>query len=126
MRLWSTLSLQGLLSLQLPSLPSEGLAFSSLTGDFALGKGLAVTHNLSLNSSAVRMDAHGEIDLARGTVDLKTALVPLHGITSSVAKVPLAGELLARGADLLTTLNFRVSGSYDDPSVTPLLVDTGK
>jgi hypothetical protein len=125
-RLWSALSLQGLLSLQLPSLPSEGLAFSSLAGDFALGKGLAVTPNLSLHSSAVRMDARGEIDLARRTVDLKTALVPLHGITSSVAKVPLAGELLARGADLLTTLNFRVSGPYGDPSVTPLLVDTGK
>jgi len=47
-------------------------------------------------------------------------LVPLHGITSSVAKVPLAGELLARGADFVTTLTFRVSGPYDDPTVTPL------
>ena len=119
-RLWSVLSLQGLLSFQFPSLPNEGLAFSSLTGDFAVGKGLAVTKNLSLNSSAVRIDAHGEIDLARRVVDLKTALVPLHGITSSVAKVPLAGELLARGADFVTTLTFRVSGPYDDPTVTPL------
>ena len=119
-RLWSVLSLQGLLSFQFPSLPNEGLAFSSLTGDFAVGKGLAVTNNLSLNSSAVRIDAHGEIDLARRVVNLKTALVPLHGITSSVAKVPLAGELLARGADFVTTLTFRVSGPYDDPTVTPL------
>ncbi len=125
-RLWSALSLQGLLSFQFPSLPNEGLAFSSLTGDFALGTGLAVTKNLSLNSSAVRIDARGEINLAQRTMDIKTGLVPLHGITSSVAKVPLAGKLLARGADMLTTLPFRVSGPYDDPTVTPLLVDMGK
>jgi len=58
-------------------------------------------------------------------MDLRICLVPLHGITSSVAKVPLAGKLLARGADMLTTLPFRVSGAYDDPTVTPLLVDMG-
>ncbi|HJY84325.1 MAG TPA: AsmA-like C-terminal domain-containing protein [Candidatus Binatia bacterium] len=125
-RLWSALSLQGLLSFQFPSLPNEGLAFSSLTGDLALGNGLAVTKNLSLNSSAVRIDARGEINLAQRTLDLKTGIVPLHGITSSVAKVPLAGKLLARGADILTTLPFRVSGPYGNPTVTPLLVDMGQ
>jgi uncharacterized protein YhdP len=124
-RLWSVLSMQGLLRLQLPSLPTEGLPFSSLTGDFALGKGTAVTHNLSLSGNSVRLDARGEIDLRQRILDLKIALAPLHGITSSVAKVPLAGELLARGADYLTTLNFRVSGPYADPTVTPLLIDTG-
>jgi uncharacterized protein YhdP len=102
------------------------LAFSSLTGDFAVGKGLGVTNNLSLKGSAVQIDARGQVDLARRTVDLKTALVPLHGITNSVAQVPLAGKLLARGADRLTTLPFRVSGSYDDPVVTPLLIDAGE
>jgi hypothetical protein len=124
-RLWSVLSMQGLLRLQLPSLPTEGLPFSSLTGDFALGKGAAVTQNLSLSGNSVRLDARGQIDLVQRVLDLKTALVPLHGITSSVAKVPLAGELLARGADYLTTLNFRVTGPYADPTVTPLLIDTG-
>lgn len=122
-RLWSVLSMQGLLQFQLPSLPTEGLPFSSLTGDLTMGKGTALTRNLSLNGSSVRIDARGKIDLAGRTLDMKTALVPLHGITSSVAKVPLAGELLARGADYLTTLKFQVSGPYADPSVTPLLVD---
>lgn len=124
-RLWSAVSLQGLLSLQLPSLPTEGLAFSSLTGDFGVGGGLAVTQNLSLSGSSVRIDASGEIDLVRRTVDLKTALMPLHGITSSVAKVPLAGGLLARGADMLTTLPFRIHGPYLNPTVTPLIVNLG-
>jgi uncharacterized protein YhdP len=118
--------LQGLLRLELPTLPGEGVAFSSLTGDLAIGEGVAVTSNLVLNSSAVRIEAQGAIDLARGSVDLKTALVPLHGITSSVAKVPLAGELLARGADFLTTLSFRVTGPYADPTVTPVVVNTGR
>lgn len=120
-RLWSALSMQDLLRLQMPSLPTEGLPFTSLTGDFFLGEGSAITNNLSLRGNSVRLDARGQIDLKRRALDLKTALVPLHGLTSSVAKVPLAGALLARGADYLTTLNFRVSGPYDDPSVTPLL-----
>jgi uncharacterized protein YhdP len=114
------------LSFQFPSFPREGLAFSSLSGNFALGKGLVVTKNVSLDSSAVRVDARGAINLVQRTVDLRADLVPLHGITSSMAKVPLAGGLLARGANLLTTLPFRVSGPYDDPTVTPLLVDMGK
>jgi hypothetical protein len=124
-RLWSVLSMQGLLRLQLPSLPTEGLAFSSLTGDFKMGNGTAFTQNLSLDGSSVRLDGRGKINLGARTLDLRVALVPLHGITSSVAKVPLAGELLARSADYLTTLNFQVSGPYADPSVTPVLVDLG-
>jgi uncharacterized protein YhdP len=66
------------------------------------------------------------MDLVPWAVDLKAAVVPLYGITSNVAKIPLAGKLLARGADKLTTLTFRVKGPYDDPTVTPLLVDRGK
>jgi hypothetical protein len=120
-RLWSALSMQDLLRLQVPGLPTEGLPFTSLTGDFVLGEGIAVTNNLSLSGNSVRLDARGQIDLQRRSLDLKTALAPLHGLTSSVAKVPLAGALLARGADYLTTLNFRVLGPYGDPSVTPLL-----
>ena len=113
--------MQGLLRLQLPSLPIGGLPFTSLTGDFVLGEGIVITKDLSLSGDSVRIDADGQIDLERRFLDLKTALIPLHGITRNVAKVPLAGKLLAQSADYLTTLNFRVSGSYDDPSVTPLL-----
>ena len=120
-RLWSALSLQGLLSFELPSL-GTGLAFSSLGGDLTIGQGRLRTDNLVLDSSAVRFDTSGSLDLAPLTLDLTTALAPLHGITSSVAKVPLAGELLARGADRLTTLSFRVTGPLDNPTVAPSLV----
>lgn len=125
-RLWSAVSLQQLLSFQLPSLANDGLAFSTLAGDFVLGGGVAVTSNLSLVGSSVRIEAVGEIDLVQRTLDLKTSLMPLHGITSSVAKVPLAGELIARGAEMLMTLPFRVRGSYHDPTVMPLVVDLGQ
>jgi uncharacterized protein YhdP len=119
-------SLQELLSFQLPSLPSDDFAFSSLAGDFALGDGVAITSNLTLTGKSVRIESAGEIDLARHALDLKTFLMPLHGITSSVAKVPLAGELLARGAEMLTTLPLHVYGPYNDPTVTPLVIDLGR
>ena len=120
-RLWSALSLQGLLSFELPSL-GTGLAFSSLSGDLTIDTGMIRTDNLVLTSSAVRFDTSGSLALAPPRLDLTTALVPLHGITSSVAKVPLAGKLLARGANRLTTLSFRVTGPLADPSVAPRLV----
>jgi hypothetical protein len=125
-RLWSAISLQEILSFQLPSLPNEDFAFSSLTGDFALGNGVAVTSNLILTGKAVRIESAGEIDLAQHALDLRTALMPLHGITSSVAKVPLAGGLLARGAEMLTTLPLRVYGPYHDPTVIPFVMNLGQ
>lgn len=122
-RLWSVVSLQGLLSFELPSL-ATGLRFSSLTGDVTIEKGRLRTNNLELKSgAAIRFDTRGSIDLASRSLDLTTALVPLHGITSSVAKVPLAGKILAHGADCLTTLPFRVAGRLSDPTVTPLVVN---
>ena len=42
-------------------------------------------------------------------------------ITNSVAKVPLAGPLFARGADRLTTLPFPGSSACDAPVVIPTL-----
>jgi uncharacterized protein YhdP len=117
--------MQALLHLQFPSLPTGGLPFSSLSGDLAIGGGIAATKNLSLQSSTVGINANGEINLANHTVDLKTSVLPLQGITSSVAKVPLAGQVLAFGANLLTTLSFRVSGPYDKPTVTPWIVGLG-
>jgi uncharacterized protein YhdP len=124
-RLWSAFSLQGILRLHVPELPSEGLAFSTLTGDLAFGRGLAVTKNVSLNGDAVRIEAYGEINLLANAVDLLVQLMLLHGVTSALEWVPLVGDLLARGTDLLTTIPFRITGPYVNPTVTTAQVDTG-
>ena len=124
-QLWSAVSLQGVLRLQAPELPSSGLPFSTLTGELAFGRGTAVTKNVSLNGSAVRIEAPGEMNLHAQTVDLLVQLVLLHGVTSTLEWVPLVGELLARGTDMLTTLPFRVTGPYADPTVTPAFVNVG-
>jgi hypothetical protein len=86
---------------------------------------MAVTKNVSLNGSAVRIDTSGQIDLPKRTVDLLVQLVLLHGVTSTLEWIPLVGDLLARGTDTLTTVPFRVTGSYADPTVTPAIVGIG-
>ena len=121
-RLWSALSLQSIFSFSLPQLPREGLAFSSLSGDLILQQGSLRTDNLSFIGEAVRLDTRGHSDLREKTIDFITNVVPLRGITSMVAKVPLAGKLLARSADQLTTLPFQVQGSYADPRVRLRLI----
>ena len=121
-RLWSALSLQSIFSFALPQLPRAGLAFSSLSGDLIFEQGNLRTDNLSFIGEAVRLDTRGHSDLRRKTVDFITNVVPLRGITSVVEKVPLAGKLLARGADQLTTLPFQVQGSYADPQVRLRLI----
>ncbi len=117
-RLWTALSLQSLLSFSLPQLPSEGLSFSSLTGDIVVKHGELTTENLSLMGEAVRLDAQGQVNLRQKTLDLTTDVIPLRGITSVVEKVPLAGRLLAQGTDRLSTLPFQVKGSYHAPQVS--------
>jgi len=121
-RLWSALSLQSIFSFSLPQLPRAGLAFSSLSGDLILEQGNLSTDNLSFIGEVVRLDTRGHSDLRRKTVDFITNVVPLRGITSVVEKVPLAGKLLARSADKLTTLPFQVQGPYADPRVRLRLI----
>ena len=122
-RLWTALSLQSILSLVLPEIPGEGLGFSSLGGDLTLGQGKLTTDNLSLVGQAVRLDTWGEVRLRDETVDLTTPVIPLRGITSVVEKVPLAGKLVARGADELTALPFEITGSYAAPRVRLSLIE---
>ena len=121
-RLWSALSLRSIFSFSLPQLPRAGLAFSSLSGDLILEQGNLSTDNLSFIGEVVRLDTRGHSDLRRKTVDFITNVVPLRGITSVVEKVPLAGKLLARSADKLTTLPFQVQGPYADPRVRLRLI----
>jgi len=121
-RLWSALSLQSIFSFSLPQLPRVGLAFSSLSGDLIFEQGNLRTDNLSFIGAAVRLDTRGHSDLRRKTVDFITNVVPLRGITRVVEKVPLAGKLLAYGADQLTTLPFQVQGPYADPRVRLRLI----
>ena len=121
-RLWSALSLQSIFSFSLPQLPRAGLAFSSLSGDLIFEQGNLRTDNLSLIGAAVRLDTRGQSDLRRKTVDFITNVVPLRGITRVAEKVPLAGKLLTRGADQLTTLPFQVQGPYADPRVRLRLI----
>ncbi len=116
-RLWTAVSLQSILSFSLPQLPREGLPFSALSGDVVVEHGELTTENLSLVGEAVRLDARGRVNLRQKSVDLTTDVIPLRGITSVVEKVPLAGKLLARSTDRLTTLPFQVQGPYDDPQV---------
>jgi len=80
---------------------------------------------VSLSGSAVRFDGSGEVDLLANTVNLVVDLVPLHGVTSALEWIPLIGNLLARGTDLLTTLPFQITGPYADPTVTPIFVNVG-
>ena len=40
-------------------------------------------------------------------------------------EMDVGGELLARGAEMLTTLPLHVYGPYNDPTVTPLVIDLG-
>ena len=122
-RLWTALSLQSILSFVLPEIPGEGLGFSSLGGDLTLGQGKLTTDNLSLVGQAVRLDTWGEVRLRDETVDLTTRVIPLRGITSVVEKVPLAGKLVARGADELTALPFEITGSYAAPRVRLSLIE---
>ncbi|HPR43281.1 MAG TPA: AsmA-like C-terminal region-containing protein, partial [Ottowia sp.] len=110
---------------------SQGFAFDFVRGDVAVQHGVARTSNLQMKgaSAAVLMD--GSADLARETQDLRvlvvpeidagtaalvaTAINPAIGISAFLAQL-----ILQRPLAKAATREFRLTGSWDEPKVTPV------
>lgn len=133
-KLLGVLSLQSLprrLTLDFRDVFSQGFAFDFVRGDVAVQHGVARTSNLQMKgaSAAVLMD--GSADLARETQDLRvlvvpeidagtaalvaTAINPAIGISAFLAQL-----ILQRPLAKAATREFRLTGSWDEPKVTPV------
>jgi len=130
-RLLGVFSLQALprrLSLDFRELTDQGFAFDNVTGDLAIGGGVARTNNLRIRGAAAAVLMEGSADIGRETQDLRVVVVPeINAGTASLAFAAinpavglgtfLAQYFLRKPLSEAGTREYRISGPWDDPKV---------
>lgn len=137
-KLFSVLSLQSLLRFatldlqgSLGTVVSQGTAFKTITGQFAVNNGIAKTDNFLLQLDQARVAMMGLIDVPKETQDLRITVFPSIDATSGALAVfainPIAGLGALIGQYLVTNRinkamqsDYLVQGSWADPEIIPL------
>ncbi len=133
-RVLGLLSLDALkrrLKLDFGDLLKKGYSFDSITGNFTLGDGQARTRDLIVDGPSGRIEIGGRIGLVQRNFDQVVQVTPKLDATlvvaSTIAGGPVAGaatflaqRLLSDEVDRLNRFEYSVTGSWDDPRITPL------
>ena len=137
-KLFSVLSLQSLLRFatldlqgSLGTVVTQGTAFKTITGDFAVNNGIAKTDNFLLQLDQARVAMVGSIDVPKENQDLRITVFPSIDATSGALAVfainPIAGLGALIGQYLVTNRinkamqsDYLVQGSWTDPEIIPL------
>ncbi len=107
---------------------ADGLGFDRLKGSFKLAAGDAVTDNLNIDGPSLKVEMRGRIGLAARDYDQKVTVFPdiSTGVTLGATLLggPIAGGILLVAQQLfdkpfnqLGKFSYRVTGSWDDPTV---------
>jgi AsmA-like C-terminal region/AsmA family len=101
----------------LPDLAKEGLPYESITikGDLK-GERLLLTEAI-LDGPSVKWAGEGSVDIVAKTLDLTLLVAPLTTVDSVVSRIPVISGVLGGS---LVSIPVKVTGSLDDPQVTPL------
>ena len=129
-RLLGVLSLQSLprrITLDFRDVFSEGFAFDSITGQFAVTRGILDTRDLQVQGPSAKVLMSGTVDLAAETQNLKVRVQPAVGDSIAIGAMianPIAGavvwaaqKILKDPLDQAFAFEYAVTGSWADPKV---------
>jgi uncharacterized protein (TIGR02099 family) len=137
-KLFSVLSLQSLLRFatldlqgSLGTVVTQGTAFKTITGQFAVNNGIAKTDDFLLQLHQTRVAMMGLIDVPKETQDLRITVFPSIDATSGALAVfainPIAGlgaligqYLVSNRINKAMQSDYLVQGSWTDPEIIPL------
>lgn len=119
------------LSLDFSDVVDTGLAFDRLEGRFGIADGVMTTERLHLDGPTASLRLHGSTDLAERRYDQWATVTPQLSATlpliGGLAGGPVAAvvlllgqDVIESGVDRLTRLTYRITGSWDNPRVTPV------
>lgn len=138
-RIFSLLSLDSLirkLRLDFRDVFSKGFFFSKMTGDMQLTDGLAQTRNAQVLGAAGDIEMQGTADLKAKQLDYQMSFSPK--VTSSIPVIlawmvnPVSGvaayalDEMFQSAEVISKINFTVTGDLDNPVVTEIKRDSKK
>ncbi len=129
-RLLGILSLQSLprrITLDFRDVFSEGFAFDSIGGQFAVTRGVMETKDLQINGPSAKVLMSGAVNLGAETQNLKVRVQPAVGESIAVGTMianPIAGavvwaaqKLFKDPLDQAFAFEYAVTGSWADPKV---------
>ncbi len=129
-KIFSVLSLQSLLrklTLDFRDIFSDGMFYSSISGDFELKDGILYTDNTKMIGAAGNMHMQGNTELTQGMLDYKLSYKP--NLTSSLPVLAwiatlqptifLAGIAIDQviTSQVVSEFNFELTGSLDEPDM---------
>ncbi len=117
------------LTLNFGDVADKGLAFDSVRGSFALADGQAQTENVEVKGPALHIKMHGRAGLVARDYDQHVTVYPGLSTGFTIGAAVLAGpigaglvflaqQILDQPLEKLTQINYRVTGSWDDPQVS--------
>ena len=144
-RVFGLLSIQTIprrLALDFSDLFGKGFRFDKMRGNFKFADGNAYTDNYSIDGPAGRIDISGRIGLAQQDYDQQilfrpdlSSSLPLLGVLLggstggwTVVIADRIARLFGKQVDDLAQIRYTLTGSWDDPKVTPVKAnsaDTG-
>lgn|GEM_PF-290058 len=136
-RIFSLLSLDSLirkLRLDFRDVFSKGFFFSKMTGDMQLTDGVSETRNAQVLGAAGDIEMQGTADLKAKQLDYQMSFSPK--VTSSIPVIlawmvnPVSGvaayalDEMFQSAEVISKINFTVTGDLDNPVVTEVKRDS--
>lgn len=134
-RLLGIMSLQSLprrIALDFRDIFSEGFAFDSISGSFAVSRGVMETKDLQIQGPAAKVLMHGNVNLVAESQDLKVRVQPTLGETVATGVLfvnPAVGaaawalnKLFGNPIDKAFAFDYAVTGAWADPKVEKLAV----
>ncbi|MEK6806917.1 MAG: YhdP family protein [Pseudomonadota bacterium] len=117
------------LSLNFGDVADQGLAFDTVRGSFTIADGQARTENVEVKGPSLRIAMRGRAGLVARDYDQRVTVYPglSTGFTLGAAALAgpigaglvfLAQQILDQPLEKLTQINYRVTGSWDDPQVS--------
>ena len=116
-RIFSFLSVTGLLRGKLPDFSSEGFLYDSINLDGEIRDGKLMIREFLIDGRQVDLSASGEVDLANQRLDVKVLVAPFKTVDALVRLIPPLSYVF--GGNLII-VPVRVSGDTRDPKVTVL------
>ncbi len=116
-RIFSVVNITEILRWRTPDLMGEGLAFNTLVAQGVLEGETLVLEEVILDGPSINIFTIGSLNFRENTLDLTVTLAPFRMVDFIIDRIPLLGHIL--GGNLIS-LPVRVSGSMDNPVVSPL------
>lgn len=120
----SIINVSQLLRFSLPDMAKDGMPFNRITASIGITNGVMTTRDFFIDSNVMHVTTVGSIDLVKETLDMQIGVQPLQTVDKVISRIPVVGWILSGGDGSLITTYFDAKGSWDDPQVTAVPVQT--